>query len=154
MAIASFPSKHVLKLTHFIRIPLLNQTSSTQIQDTLWRVANDPVAASVPPLAYQLSQRLKISVASLSLPTQESRNHAISLLQELGEHNWQKLFSMVEAFRANTRKPSSASPEKLSDEDVGQIGPQPLVVSAILKVVICQSIPCIRPKPYIWSNFF
>ena len=145
--------RRVLNLTHLIRIPLLNQTSSTQIQETLWRVANDPVAASVPPQAYQLLQRLKMSVTPLSLPTQESRNHAISLLQELGNHNWQKLFSMVEGFRPNTRKPSSASPEKLSDEDVGQIGPQPLVVSAIFKVIFCQSIPCIRPQAIHLEQF-
>ena len=129
--------KVALNVTHFIRIPLLNQTSSTQIQETLLRVANDPVAASVPPLAYRPCQQLKLSVAALSLPTQESRDHAISLLQELGKHDWQKVFHRVEEFRPTTRKPSSASPERLSDEGVGQIGPQPLVVSTILEVVFC-----------------
>ena len=131
--------KRVFNLTHFIRIPFLNQTSAPQIQETLWRVANDPVAASVPPLAYGQSQELKVSVASLSLPTQKSRDHAISLLQKLGKHDWQKLFLRIQQSRPNTRKPSSASPESLSDEDVGQIGPQPLVVSVILEVMFCQS---------------
>lgn len=149
MAVATFPYrsrsrdlpstfKSLLKITHFIRIPLLNQTSSTQIQETLWRVANDPVAASVPPLAYQPSQQLRMSVAALSLPTQEKRDHAISLLQELGNHNWQKTFHMIENFRPSTRKPSSASPERLSHEGVRQIGPQPIVVSAIREVMFCQ----------------
>ena len=131
--------KRVLNLTHFIRIPLLNQTSTTQVQETLLRVADDPVAASVPPLAYQPCRQLKVSVASLSLPTQKSRDHAISLLQELGKHDWQNLFPRIQESRPNTRKPSFASPERLSDEDVGQIGPKPLVVSAILEVMFCQS---------------
>ena len=129
--------KQVLNLTHFIRIPLLNQTSTTQIQETLLRVANDPVAASVPPLAYGACQRLKVSVAALSLPTQESRDHAISLLQELGKHDWQNLFSRIQEVRPNAQNPSSISPERLSDEDVGPIGTQPLVVSAILEVMFC-----------------
>ena len=119
--------KHIFNITHFIRIPFLNQTSAPQIQETLWRVANDPLAASVPPLAYGRSQELKVSVASLSLPTQKSRDHAISLLQKLGKHDWQKLFLRIQQSRPYTR------------EDVGQIGPQPLVVSVILEVMFCQS---------------
>ena len=125
-------------MTHFIRIPLLNQTSSAQIQDTLWRVSNDPAAASVPPIAFQRVQQLKLSVAGLSLPTQETRDRAISLLQELGNQDWQKLFYKAQEIRPNTRKPSSASPRRLSDEDVGKNGSQPLMVSAILEVMCCQ----------------
>ena len=163
MATASFPRrsptlfrnwKRVVNLTHFIRIPLLSQTSSSQLQENLWQVANDPVAASVPPLAYKPLQRLKVSVAALSLPTQESRDHAISLLQDLGNQDWQKLFSKAQELRPHTRTSPSASPERLSDEDVGQVGPQPLVVSAILEAMLCQSMPCVRPEPCFWSKSF
>ena len=125
--------KRRFNLTHFIRIPLLNQTSSTQIQQTLWRVANDPVAASVPPLAYQSIQRLKIGVAALSLPTQERRNNAISLLQELGKHDWQKVFSKVMEARSNTSILSSVNPESLGGEHIDQFGPRPLIVSALFE---------------------
>ena len=152
----SLPSnfRRVLNLTHFIRIPLLNQTSSTQIQETLWRVANDPVAASVPPLAYRPFQRVNCGIAALSLPTREKRDHAISLLQYLGDQDWQKIFSNAQELRPHTRTSPSASPERLSDEDVGQVGPQPLVVSAILEAMPCQSMPCVRPEPCSWSKTF
>ena len=163
MAIAKLPRrspympnnwKFVLNLTHFIHIPLLNQTSSTQIQETLWRVANDPVAASVPSLAFQPFQQVKCGIVALSLPTREKRDHAISLLQHLGDQAWQKVFSKAQELRPHTRTPPSASLERLSDEGVGQVGPQPLVVSVILEAMLCQSMPCVRPEPCFWSKSF
>ena len=125
--------KHEMKLTHFINIPLLNQTSSTQIQETLWRVANDPVAASVHPLAYRPLQRLKCGIAPLSLPTEEKRNQAISLLQHHGDQNWQKAFSKALKARSNTPTASIVTPGRLSSEHVDQFGPRPLIVSALLQ---------------------
>ena len=148
MATASFsrssrplPSNFsVLNLTHFIRIPLLNQTSSTQIQETLWRVANDPVAASVPPQAYRPFQGVKCGIAALSLPTREKRDHAISLLQRLGDQDWQKIFSKAPQARSNTPISSTVNPERLSSEHVDQFGPRPLVVSALFEQVSAS--PC------------
>ena len=124
--------KRVVNLTHFTRIPLLNQTSSTQIQENLWRVANDPVAVSVPPLAYRLFQRLNCGIAALSLPTREKRDHAISLFQHLGDQDWQKIFSKAQQARSNTPISSTVDPER-PGSDVDQFGPRPLVVSALFE---------------------
>ena len=123
--------RRVLNLTHFIRIPLLNQTSSTQIQETLWRVADDPVAASVPPLAFQQFQRINCSIIALSLPTREKQDLAISLLQHLGDQNWQKIFLKALEALSNTPISSTVNAERLSSERVDQFGPRPLVVSAL-----------------------
>lgn len=123
--------RRVLNLTHFIRIPLLNQTSSTQIQETLWRVANDPVAASVPTLAYQPLQNLKLGIVGLSLPTREKRDHAVSLLQHLGDQNWQKTFFKALEAPSDTPISSTVDAERLSSERVDQFRPRPLVVSAL-----------------------
>ncbi len=125
--------KNILKITHYIRIPLLNQTSSSQIQETLCQVANDPIAAAVPRKAYQPLQRLSLGVAGLSLPTEESKNKAITLLQELGNQDWQKIFSKVEAARSST---STMNPESLCNGHFKFSGPRPLVVSTFFHVII------------------
>lgn len=92
--------RNLLRLTHRIRIPFLNQTSSSQIQETLWQVANDPASAAVPPKAYWPLPGLSLTIASLSLPTQESRRHATALLQDLGNQDWPKLFPKAQAARS------------------------------------------------------
>ena len=125
--------KLILNLTHFIRIPFLNQTSSTQIQETLRRVATDPAAAYVHPLAYRPSQQLKCTIAGLSLPTEEKRHQAISLLQHLGDQDWQKIFSKVPEAPSNTPISSTLTPGRLNSEHVDQFGPRPLVVSALFE---------------------
>lgn len=120
---------HKSEIRHFIRIPLLNQTSSSQIQETLWQVANDPLAATVPPKAYQPLQSLSLSIASLSLKTEDNRNRATSLLQDLGNQDWRELFSKAQAARSNTRISSAANPETLSNDD--RLGPRPLIVDVV-----------------------
>lgn len=124
-------NKWTMNLTHFIRIPLLNQNSSSQIQETLWQVANDPVSATVPPLAYRPLQFLKIGVAALSLPTKESKEHAISLLQDLGKQDWQELFLKAQALRSSAQLSSTMNVARPSNGHVDQFGPRPLVVSPI-----------------------
>ena len=125
--------RRVLNMTHLVRIPLLNQTSSNQIQETLWRVASDPVAASVPPLAYRPFLRLRCGIVTLSLPTEEKRNQAISLLQHLGDQNWQKIFFRAPEARSNTPIASTVTTGRLSSEHVDQFRPRPLVVSALFE---------------------
>lgn len=117
---ANLPShqKNVLRMTHFIRIPLLNQNSSTQIQETLRQVANDPASATVPPLAYQPLQQLKLSIVALSLETQADQSRAIALLKELGKQDCRKLFSKAQAARSNTRTSSAMESGMLTSEDV------------------------------------
>ena len=135
--------KNVFNITHFIRIPLLNKTSSSQIQETLWKVANDPVSASVPPLAYRPTQDLKLSIAALSLPTKESKERAISLLMDLGSQDWRKLFLKASEIRSNSRRISpSEGTEGQSSEVADQSVPRPLVVSKHLKAAFSQSMPC------------
>lgn len=112
---------NLLGITHFIRIPLLNQFSSSQIQDTLWHVANDPVAATIPPRAYQPLQSLSLSIASLSLPTEDSRNRATSLLQELGKNDWRELFSKVHML----------STMRSGMQSNNEFGPRPLIVDLV-----------------------
>lgn len=118
-----------LGITHFIRIPLLNQYSSSQIQETLWQVANDPLAATVPPKTYQPLQSLSLSIASLSLPTEESKNRATFLLQDLVNQDWQDLFSKAQETRSTTRISSTANPGTLSNDD--RFGPRPLIVDLV-----------------------
>ena len=134
--------KHVLNITHLLRLPLLNKTSSSQIQETLWRVAKDPVSASVPPLAYRPTQDLKLSIAALSLPTEESKKKAISLLKELGNQEWRKLFFKASAIRSNARISPNMEAEGQSSEVADQFVPRPLVVSKHLKAAFSQSMPC------------
>ena len=117
-----------LGLTHFIRIPLLNQFSSSQIQKTLWQVANDPLAATVPPEAYQPLQRISLSIAALRLPTKESENRATSLLQDLVNQDWRELFSKTQEARS-TRILSTANLGTLSNDD--RSGPRPLIVDLV-----------------------
>ena len=125
--------KRVSNLTHFIRIPLLNQSSSSQIQKTLWQVANDSVSATVPPLAYQPLQRLRLTVSPLSLPTQEDKEHAISLLQDLGKQDWQKLFLKAQVAPFNAQDSSTLDAERPSNGHANQLGPRSLVVSLFSK---------------------
>ena len=126
--------RHLLGITHFIRIPILNQTSSSQIQETLWKVANDPLSAAIPPKGYQPLQRLSINIAALSLPTQESRNHATSLLQDLGNQDWRKLFAKAQAALPKMRTSLAANPEILSN-DVNHCDSRPLVGKALFGVM-------------------
>ncbi len=125
--------KNTLSITHFIRIPLLNLFSSSHIQETLWQVADDPVSAKIPHLAYRPLQNLSLSVASLSLPTEESKRQAIELLQDLGEHDWRKLFYEAEAARINVRTSSTGNSGSLENGNLDQFQPRPLVVSIFLK---------------------
>ena len=122
-----------LNITHFVRIPLLNRTSSSQIQETLWQVANDPAAAAIPHLAYQSLQSLAISVAALSLPTEKSQQQAIRLLQELGKQDWQKLFNEAQVAQSKAQTSSIVNPETLGNQVVDQIKPRPLTVSKFSK---------------------
>lgn len=122
-------TKKISNLTHFIRIPLLNQSSSSQIQEALWQVANDPVSATVPPLAYQALQRLKIGVAALSLPTEKAKDHAISLLQDLGKQDCQKLFLNAQDIRSSGQISSTVNAARPSDGHVDQSPARPLKVS-------------------------
>ena len=133
--------------THFIRIPLLNQSSALQVQNTLWRVANDPVSASIPPAAYRPLQRLNLSIASLQLPTEDSRKHARDLLHGLGKHNWQKVFTKLQTAPPNTSISSIVNPDRLSNERVDPFGPRRLFVSAISEAMFSQYIPRTSPKP-------
>ncbi len=135
--------KNIFKITHYIRIPLLNQTSSSQIQETLCQIANDPISAAVPREAYNPLQRLSLSVASLSLPTEESKNKAITLLQELGNQDWQKIFFEFEAARSSA---STMNPESLCNGHFQFSGPRPLVVSAFFDVIFSYSKPCFESK--------
>ena len=128
-----------LNLTHFIRIPLLNQTSSSQIQKTLEQVASDPVSATVPLLAFHPLQSLNISIVALSLSTQQSRDRAIALLQHLGTQDWQKVFTKAQASPANGRMLSAFSPP-------------PLNVRALFAANVPQSIPCASPQPCLASK--
>ena len=134
---------NALGITHFIRIPLLNRFSSSQIQETLWRVASDPVSAAVPPLAYRILQRLSIGVVSLRLHTQKRRSRATALLRDLGDQDWRKLFSKAEAIRSKDRKSSTVSPERPSNQNVDQSGPQPLIVSEVFEAISLLSAPCL-----------
>ncbi|CAD6566116.1 MAG: hypothetical protein ASARMPREDX12_007550 [Alectoria sarmentosa] len=120
-----------LNITHFVRIPLLNRTSSSQIQETLWQVANDPAAAAIPHLAYQSLQSLAISVAALSLPTEKSQQQAIRLLQELGKQDWQKLFNEAQVAQSKAQTSSIVNPETLGNQVVDQIKPRPLTVDLV-----------------------
>lgn len=123
------------KFTHFIRFPLLNQSSSSQVQETLWRVANDPVSTSIPPSAYRPLQRLGLSIAALQLPTEHKRKQAIKLLHDLGKREWQKLFSQLQTAPSNT----SISPtvtvksKRLSNKRGDLFNVPPLVVSALFE---------------------
>ena len=124
-----------LNLTHFIRIPLLNHTSSSQIQKTLSQVASDPVSATVPRLAYRPLQRLNISVAALSLPTQQAMDRAIALLQHLGSQDWPTLFSKAQASPLNAPMSSTS-------------GSPPLIVSALSKQTF-PSLSCVRVPSHV-----
>ena len=126
-------------MTHFIRIPLLNQTSSSQIQNTLDQVASDPISATVPPLAWASLQRLSISVTSLCLPTQRSSDRAIALLKQLGSQDWQGLLSKAQTSSSNAPMSSTSAPP-------------PFVVSAPFQVNLPRSIPCASPRPCFASR--
>ena len=128
-----------LNMTHFIRIPLLNQTSSCQIQDTLEQVASDPVSAAVPLLAYQSLQELKLSIATLSLPTRQSRDRAIALLQHLGTQDWQRVFTKAQASLSSVRMSSTS-------------GLPPFIVCALFLANVPLSIPCASPQPCLASK--
>ena len=125
--------RYALGLTHYIRIPFLNQSSSSQIQETLWQVANDPISAEIPHLAYQPLQRLSLSIAALSLPTDETKRQAIELLQDLGKQDWRKLFCDAQAARINAQTSLTLNPGSLEDGSVDHYQPRPLVVSLSLK---------------------
>ena len=129
MGVRAIPFKELLGLTHFIRIPSLNQFSSSQIQKTLWQVANDPLAATVPPKAYQPLHKLSLSIATLSLPTEESKNRATCLLQELVNQDWRDLFSKAQEARSTTHISSTANLGTLSNDD--RFGPRPLIVDLV-----------------------
>ena len=135
------------KITHFIRFPLLNQSSSSQVQETLWRVANDPVSASIPPAAYRPLQRLSLSIAALQLPTEYKRKQAIELLHDLGKREWQKLFSQLQTAPSNTSISSTVNPERLSNERVNLFNLPPLVVSALFEATFPSTyhlrVPCL-----------
>ncbi len=105
----------------------------TQIQETLWQVANDPVSAEIPHLAYQPLQNLGLGVASLSLPTEENKLQAIKLLQDLGKQDWRKLFNEAQAARFNAQASSTVMSGSLKNEIVDKFEPRPLVVSIMLK---------------------
>lgn len=128
MSVRARSFKELLGLTHFIRIPLLNQFSSSQIQETLWQVANDPLAATVPPKAYQPLQVLGLTITALSLPTEEGKNRATSLLQDLVNHDWRDLFSKAQEAHS-TRISSIANLGTLSNDD--RFGHQPLIVDLV-----------------------
>lgn len=138
--------KYRFGLTHFIYLPLLNKNSSSQVQETLWQVANDPVSAAVPPLAYQKLQQLKISIVALSLPTQESRSQATALLQDLGNRDWPKIFSKSQAASSNPRISSNMNQGRLTNGFSDEIDPRPLIVSAFFDAISSQPIARLNLK--------
>lgn len=135
------------KFTHFIRFPLLNQSSSPQVQETLWRVANDPVSASIPPSAYRPLQRLGLTIAALQLPTYYKTGHAIKLLHNLGNRDWRKLYSQRYPAPSYTPITSTVNPPKLSRQRVGHFNIPPLVVSALFEATFPSTyhlrVPCL-----------
>ena len=143
--------REVFKLTHFIRIPLLNQTSSTQIQEALFKVARDPVSAAVPSLAYKPFQRMSVSIAALNLPTQESREQAIALLQSLGRREWREVLLKAQA-ACSVATSSSPSSENLKNENISQQEPQPLVVSVISHAHLSWPLPYPNPMSFLQSE--
>ena len=141
------PGFNAAGFTHFIRFPLLNQSSSSQIQETLWHVANDPVSASIPSVAYRPLQRLNLSIAALRLPTESKRKQAIELLHDLGKREWGKPFSKLQTAPSNTSTSSTVNPERLSNERVDLFNVPPLVVSALFKATFPSTyhlrVPCL-----------
>lgn len=135
------------RFTHFIRFPLLNQSSSSQVQENLWRVANDPVSASIPPSAYRPLQRLSLSIAALQLPSERKRKQAISLLHHLGKREWQKLFSQLQTAPSNTSISSTAKKEWLNNKPVDHFNLPPLAVSALFEATFPSTyhlrVPCL-----------
>lgn len=70
-------------ITHFLRIPFATAKSTPQLLHSLQRVAEDPIAAALPRLAWLTPDELFFSIGSLSLKTTSRRRTAIRLLNDV-----------------------------------------------------------------------
>ena len=66
--------------THFLHIPIATKFSMSRIQDVLSRLARDPLAAALPPVAWLTARELHYSILPLHLKTQDRVQDAIQLL--------------------------------------------------------------------------
>ena len=75
--------QEALKVTHFVRIPLVTRTSLPQILESYRRLENDPIFALVPKSALTHPANLHFTLGSLSLPTPSHVEAALKLLESI-----------------------------------------------------------------------
>ncbi|KAL8683900.1 MAG: hypothetical protein Q9186_000111 [Xanthomendoza sp. 1 TL-2023] len=70
-------------ITHFLRIPFATAKSTVQLQDSIERVATDPIAAELPRAAWNAPDEVHFQVSPLSLKTPSRVRAATQLLRDI-----------------------------------------------------------------------